>query len=121
MLGERAPDSWSVTVGGRGARLIGGALTTQVDRREAEELVLDGFFPQVAADAAPARGARAGLQEFGLPYASDPAVTDTRRTSRVAPGAGLVTSMVATSGPSAMVRIDGAPDEAGVDGSRPAT
>jgi hypothetical protein len=40
-----------------------------------ERLLVDGFFPVVASDAAPARRARAALTGIGLPYASDPAVT----------------------------------------------
>src|SRR5262249_20262243 len=33
------------------------------------------FFPHTPVEAAPARGARAGLHEMGLPYVNDPAVT----------------------------------------------
>jgi molecular chaperone DnaK (HSP70) len=70
--GARA--SWTVTVAARGARLIGGALHDELQRAEAEALVLDGFFPRVAADAAPQR-TRSALTELNLPYAADPAVT----------------------------------------------
>ncbi len=58
----------------RGAKLIGGALRDEVTREELERVLFDGFFPFVAHDAPLARG-RGGLQEFGLPYAADPAVT----------------------------------------------
>jgi hypothetical protein len=37
--------------------------------------LLDGFFPEVAQDAAPQRQRRSGLMEVGLNYASDAAVT----------------------------------------------
>jgi molecular chaperone DnaK (HSP70) len=73
LSGDRA--SWAITIAGRGSRLIGGALHDEIARAEVEELVLDGFFPRVAADAAPQRNPRSGLQEFGLPYAADPAIT----------------------------------------------
>ncbi|HLL20712.1 MAG TPA: hypothetical protein VK427_01200, partial [Kofleriaceae bacterium] len=43
-------------------------------REELERVLFDGFFPLVGRDAQLARG-RGGLQEFGLPYAADPAVT----------------------------------------------
>ncbi len=43
-------------------------------RAEVEEVVLGGFFPQVDRSETPARGARAGLQEFGLPFVADPAI-----------------------------------------------
>jgi molecular chaperone DnaK (HSP70) len=74
LLGEEARSSWTVTVAGRGSKLIGGSLRDEIGRAEAEELVLDGFFPRVAAEAAPERR-RVGIQEFGLPYAADPAIT----------------------------------------------
>ncbi len=74
LLGDEARASWTITVAGRGSKLIGGALRDEIARAEAEELVLDGFFPRVAADAAPEKR-RAGIQEFGLPYAADPAIT----------------------------------------------
>src|SRR6185295_1196298 len=46
----------------------------EVSRAELDKVLFDGFFPLVAKDAQLARG-RGGLQEFGLPYAADPAVT----------------------------------------------
>ncbi|MEO6950771.1 MAG: Hsp70 family protein [Polyangia bacterium] len=69
----QARASWTVTIAGRGSRLIGGSLHDEITRAEAEALLLDGFFPRVAADAAPAR--RGALQEFGLPYAADAGIT----------------------------------------------
>ena len=74
LLGDEARASWTITVAGRGSKLIGGALRDEISHAEAEELVLDGFFPRVAADAGPEKR-RAGIQEFGLPYAADPAIT----------------------------------------------
>jgi molecular chaperone DnaK (HSP70) len=74
LLSDENRASWAITLGGRGAKLIGGALRDELGRAEAEELVLDGFFPRVGADVAPERR-RSGIQEFGLPYAADPAIT----------------------------------------------
>ncbi|HEY6764202.1 MAG TPA: hypothetical protein VI386_05475, partial [Candidatus Sulfotelmatobacter sp.] len=37
--------------------------------------VFEGFFPKVASGELPARQRRVGLQELGLPYAADPAIT----------------------------------------------
>ncbi len=64
-----------VTVLGRGSRLVGGTLTTTLTRDDVDRVLLDGFFPVVGSDAMPARARRVGLQELGLPYAADPAVT----------------------------------------------
>ncbi|MSP62754.1 MAG: molecular chaperone DnaK [Myxococcales bacterium] len=69
-------DAWTIHLAGRGRGLIGGALQTELDRREVEETILDGFFPRVGAEVEPARSrTAAGLREFGLPYEHDPSVT----------------------------------------------
>jgi len=74
LLGDAPPDSVPITVAGRGSKLIGGTLRDEVSQGELESVLLGGFFPEVGKDAVPSRG-RGGLQEFGLPYAADPAVT----------------------------------------------
>jgi hypothetical protein len=74
LLGDGAPDAVGVTLLGAGARLIGGARTTQLSREEAERIVVDGFFPAGGSDDLPRRS-RAAIVEFGLPYAADAAIT----------------------------------------------
>ncbi|MCC7535904.1 MAG: Hsp70 family protein, partial [Deltaproteobacteria bacterium] len=74
LLSDDAPPSMPVTVLGSGSRLIGGTMSTTLTREDVERLCVDGFFPEVDADARVDRK-RAGLVEFGLPYASDPAIT----------------------------------------------
>jgi len=74
LLDEAAPDSVAITLLGAGARLVGGARTTQLSREEVERVVMDGFFPAGSARDLPRRS-RAALVEFGLPYAADPAIT----------------------------------------------
>ena len=64
-----------VTVLGRGSRLVGGTVTAEVTRDDLAQVVVDGFFPRVGVDDRPVRPRRAGLQELGLPYAADAAVT----------------------------------------------
>jgi molecular chaperone DnaK (HSP70) len=71
---QRRHERWPVTIAGRGSRLIGGSLQSELTREEVLSIVLDGFFPRVGADEEPERGARAGLQEFGLPYVADPGI-----------------------------------------------
>jgi molecular chaperone DnaK (HSP70) len=76
LLADAAPDSAAVTLLGAGSKLIGGTRSATISRAEAERLVLDGFFPAGPADELPRRArAGAGLVAFGLPYASDPAIT----------------------------------------------
>lgn len=76
LLGETTgADRWPVTIAGRGTKLIGGSLSSELTREEVHEAVLDGFYPRVGRDELPARASRGGLQEFGLPYVADPAIT----------------------------------------------
>lgn len=74
LLAPDAPEAVSVTLLGSGSRLIGGSRKADLRREDIERVVLDGFFP-LNAEQEGARRARAGIVEFGLPYASDPAVT----------------------------------------------
>jgi len=64
----------TLTLTGRSSAVVGGTLSDNLDRAELERTVLDGFFPVVSADATPRRSARVGLQEFGLPYATEPEI-----------------------------------------------
>ncbi len=74
LLGDDAPGQFTVNLPGSGSRLIGGGLQTEVDREEVRDVLLDGFFPYVGLEEKPA-GRQSGFQEFGLPYAPDPAIT----------------------------------------------
>ena len=75
LLAENAPESAPVTILGRGSKVIGGSIKTELVRADVQKLLVDGFFPPVGADARPNRARRTGLQEFGLPYAPDAAIT----------------------------------------------
>ena len=59
----------------QGTRLIGGTIRGELRRDDLDAAAVDGFFPAVSADEMPARRRLVGLQELGLPYAPDPAVT----------------------------------------------
>jgi molecular chaperone DnaK (HSP70) len=74
LLAADAPASVMVTLLGSGSRLIGASRKAELRREDIARVVLDGFFP-LNETQEPARRARAGIVEFGLPYASDPAVT----------------------------------------------
>ncbi len=60
---------------GRGSKVIGGSVKTELPRSMLETVLLDGFFPDSGSDDLPARGRRVGLTEIGLPYAADAAIT----------------------------------------------
>ena len=74
LLDPNGPPETTVTLQGSGSRLIGGARSATLTRTDVDQLLVDGFFPQVEAEAQPRR-ARGALVEFGLPYASDAAIT----------------------------------------------
>lgn len=71
--GDAATHPISIVAGG--SRLIGGTLSSQLSRDEVTAAIVDGFFPTVAGDAAPAQAARGGVVELGLPFARDAAIT----------------------------------------------
>lgn len=64
-----------VTILGKGTKLVGGTIKTELTRDDITAVLADGFFPHTASDEMPARQRRIGFQELGLPYAADPAIT----------------------------------------------
>jgi molecular chaperone DnaK (HSP70) len=75
LTGDRRPEeTHALALPGRGSGLVAALRTAQLTRAELEALLLDGFFPECPAQARPYR-AQAALKEWGLPYASDGAVT----------------------------------------------
>ncbi|MFL5354611.1 Hsp70 family protein [Archangium sp.] len=75
LLGANPPERYGVSLVSEGSRLLGGSLSTDLTREEAEALVMDGFFPRAGAQERPRRVSRMALQELGLPYAQDAAIT----------------------------------------------
>ncbi len=75
LLAEGAAEDFPIRLVGRGRSVVGGTLAATLARTEVERTVLDGFFPAVDRDALPRRTARTGLQEWGLPFATEPEVT----------------------------------------------
>jgi molecular chaperone DnaK (HSP70) len=75
LFSDRAAASTPVAVLGRGSRVIGGTIKGDLARAEVERVLIEGFFPESPPDVEPKRQRTVGLQELGLPYASDPAVT----------------------------------------------
>jgi hypothetical protein len=75
LLAEGGPERQPISVLGRGSRLIGGTVSTELARDDVMQLLVDGFFPPCAADAKPVKQRASGFRELGLPYESDTAVT----------------------------------------------
>jgi len=64
-----------VTILGKGSGLVGGTIKATLLRADIERVLADGFLPTVASTEMPAAQRRVGLQELGLPYAADAAIT----------------------------------------------
>ncbi len=64
-----------VTLLGKGRKLVGGTIKTELLREDLDRVLVEGFFPKVASNEMPARQRRVGFQELGLPYAADAAIT----------------------------------------------
>ncbi len=74
LLAADAPDHTNVTILGGGSKLIGGSRTVSISKAQAQEVIVEGFMPQGTL-AEGAQRKRSALLEFGLPYASDAAIT----------------------------------------------
>ncbi|MBL4686540.1 MAG: Hsp70 family protein [Nannocystaceae bacterium] len=75
LLGDNPESSYPLAIAGRGSKLIGGTVRTELTLAELERVILDGFFPVVNADDRTQAPRRAGLTVIGLPYAADAAMT----------------------------------------------
>ena len=75
LLSTPGIDSVPVVIPGRGSGLVGGTVRTELTRQQVESLIMEGFLPSCALDDSPAQRPRTGLQEMGLPYAADSAIT----------------------------------------------
>ncbi len=75
LLSDAALDVQPIVVPSRGSKLIGGSIRTELTQAEVRAILLEGFFPEVAASARPASRTRGGLTQLGLPYAQDAGVT----------------------------------------------
>ncbi len=75
LLAPDGPEKHTVSVLGRGSRLIGRTVSIEVDRRGVGDLLVDGFFPECGLGDRPERRRASGFREMGLPFEADTAVT----------------------------------------------
>jgi len=75
LLSEGGPTKQSISVLGRGSKLIGKTVSVEVDRDQVSQLLLEGFFPKCDITDRPQRRRASGFQDIGLPFESDTAVT----------------------------------------------
>lgn len=72
---DDGPETHTVSVLGRGSKLIGGTVSVELQRDAAAKLLMDGFFPEAGLHDKPQRQMMTGFQEIGLPYESDTGIT----------------------------------------------
>jgi molecular chaperone DnaK (HSP70) len=75
LFNEEALPHAPISIPSRGSSLMAKTVSTSLDRGILEQVILDGFFPITRVTDLPAETRSSGLQEFGLPYASDPAIS----------------------------------------------
>ncbi|NLF67946.1 MAG: Hsp70 family protein [Candidatus Anammoximicrobium sp.] len=75
LLAADGPNSHAISVLGRGSKLIGGTVSIEMKRKQALEILVDGFFPRCAVGDRPVRRRASGFQDIGLPFEQDTAVT----------------------------------------------
>lgn len=75
LFSDSSLDAAPIAVPSRGSSLFARTISTSLDRATLERVVLDGFFPLSNVTDMPQAARGAGLREFGLPYASDAAIS----------------------------------------------
>jgi molecular chaperone DnaK (HSP70) len=75
LLSEGGPKKQTLSVLGRGSKLIGGTVKLEIEREAAASLLVDGFFPLCQVTDKPTRRRQSGFQELGLPFEPDTAIT----------------------------------------------
>lgn len=64
-----------ISVASRSASLFASTLSTTITRAKVEEILVEGFLPLTSADEMPALRRSIGIQEFGLNYETDAAIS----------------------------------------------
>ena len=105
LLGDEQADRVTVTLLGAGHRVVGGSMSTELSRADAERTI-EPFLP-ISADGefAIPRDRRVGLRELGLPFETDPAISR-HLASFLARASTTAPANLATVGGRSMVRPD---------------
>ena len=75
LLSDESLNEVPIAAAARGSSRFAQALSTVMTREDIQKVVIDGFIPMTAANDFPIEKVSAGLQEHGLNYASDPALS----------------------------------------------
>lgn len=75
LLSASDREAETISVPGRGSRLIGGLVSISLPRETAQQLLIEGFFPTAELSDRPQKSRSSGFREAGLPWESDTAIT----------------------------------------------
>ncbi|WP_417849088.1 Hsp70 family protein [Thalassoglobus sp.] len=75
LLKEDGPETQSISVAGRGKKLIGGSVSIDLQKSEVQSLLLDGFLPECDLSEQAHKQRASGFQQLGLPYESETGIT----------------------------------------------
>ncbi len=75
LLATGGKQTETISILGRGSKLIGGTVSIEVEREEVLGLLAGGFLGRCAINDRPVRDAATGFQELGLPFEVDSAIT----------------------------------------------
>ncbi len=75
LLGKKAARDFTIAITGGGSKLVGNTRSIRLTRAEVVDAMTTGFFPTIGANDTQEPARAHALQELGLPYASDPAIT----------------------------------------------
>lgn len=75
LLQDDEKEQVEISIQGRGSRLVGKALSCSVTKDEVQNLLVEGFFPEVDRDCLVKKQHDFGLSTVALPFAHDPRVT----------------------------------------------
>ena len=74
LLSDESLAEAPIAVPSRGSSLFAKTLATRLTREDVTAILLEGYFPLTAVDDLPAPRKSVGLQEYGLDYATEPAL-----------------------------------------------
>ncbi|MBW1897209.1 MAG: molecular chaperone DnaK, partial [Deltaproteobacteria bacterium] len=73
-LGGLSSDTIPISLPGRGRGVVAGVLSGALSLEDVEKTIINGFFPLTQLNELPVRGTSMGIQEWGLPFATDPII-----------------------------------------------
>ncbi|CAN0577253.1 unnamed protein product, partial [Laminaria digitata] len=75
LLSDGNLETVPITLLGRGSKLIGNKIKTELLQSELQAVLVQGFFPECGREDRPTEARRTGFMEIGLPFAADAAIT----------------------------------------------